>query len=81
MVSQTQDDTGPQPVDDDSDNEDSPIVFDSKVSEHDNISQQLNIAMDRIDDYHVAEIKTITDHRYLSDISELKVEYTHGEQS
>ena len=49
VVSQTKDETGTKPVDDDSDNEDIPIASDSKSSEHDDIYQQLNVAIDRTD--------------------------------
>ena len=37
--------------------------------------------MDRIDDYLTPELKSITDHKYLASMLELKVEYTNGEQS
>ena len=81
VVNQTQYDTGTQPVDNDSDSEDSHIASNSKGLEHDNIAKQSNVAIIRTDDYLATEIKVITGHRYLKDILELKVEYTHGEQS
>ena len=81
VVMQNQCDNGTQPVDNDFNIEDRPIVSDSKGSEHDNIAKQLNVAIDRIDDYLDDELKVITDHRYLASILELKVDYNNGEKS
>ena len=67
-------------MENDSDSEDSPIASDSKGSEHDNIAKQLNISINKTDDYLAAELKAITAHRYLACILELKVEYTNGEE-
>ena len=50
-------------------------------AKHDDIAKQLNVAIDRTYDYLADDLKLITYHRYLVDILELKVEYTHGKQS
>ena len=79
VVSQTQDEIVTQPVDDGFGNENSPISSNSKGSEHDDISKQLNTVIDKTYDYLAVEIKAIDDHMYLADILEVKVEYAHGE--
>ena len=63
VVIQTKDNTSTQPVDNDSDSEDIPIASDIKGSEHDDIAQQLNIAMDITYDYLATEIKVTTGYR------------------
>ena len=45
------------------------------------VVSQLNAVFDESDNYLSAEIKAITNHRYLSGIIEINLEYTNGDTS
>ena len=58
--------------------EDNCIDIPSDKLEHGKIAAQVNTVFDETYDYLSAQIKAITDHRYIAGIIELKVEYTDG---
>ena len=65
----------------DSDNENNCIAIFSNELEYGKVVSQLNTVFDESDDYLYTEIKSITDHYYISGIIEFNLKYTNGDTS
>ena len=57
------------------------ITTSIKGSEQDDVATHVNTVFGQGEDYLAAELHSITDHRYLTGILELRVEYSNGDQS
>ena len=64
---------------DSDDEEPDPIDIRNEEADYDEIASNVNNFFDDSDDYLSAELKSITDHRYLNGILEFEVQYTDGE--
>ena len=65
IVNQTQSEYGEDSFYDPSDDEDSPITTSIRGSEQNYVATHVNTVFDQGDDYLIAELHSIKDHRYL----------------